>query len=286
MTKFFVTCGTSLSEASRCWKSDIEVTQGLQRCPTFDSKRKIRDLFAEGVAATRDSGDEEQDEDVNLGGLDFVNHVFCRGLEVKQKLQNYPSDTPESLSSYHDEALEIARQHFDVKCWRKRLRHLLPAELATIISLQLHPVLGAKDKTSGIVNDKSSFYFIGSRSNLSETALCAASLKVLAEKNMFPTPRTIECLVDLDINPVRTEQFRGQMAKLWQIILKHFNDDEEAVFLTTGSYKVVTMELARRIGLGKHVARMFYLFEEPQTSDENGLIEINLRGSDPGMMSV
>lgn len=276
--RYFVTTGTSLRTSSRCWLSKKEAEEGRPR-----NSDLLGGEIDEAVLDEIDTRDP-----IKL--LQSENHLIYlnqtrRAGEVCEALP--PRAQGRALEDYvQNDARQLVGERFDRSCWDLNKRRLLPAELATILTM-CH-VKPADREPHFMPND--SLILLCGRSNEREAALLTAMLRELAADgcSAFPLQEDYICLMQVEPgwDPTKPKSFHEGMNWLWKRVNEHFPgsiNDDEAQFIITAGYKGVIADLCIRIGKFAKTTRLFYLHDEAEVgSVDHGLVCLKIKAGHVG----
>jgi hypothetical protein len=255
--RYYVTTGTSLSQDSRCWFSNDELAVARQA----------------GKAPRRNAGFDDQQllsllDDTNVSprdAVDFIRSERGRGRCAIERL-----DKSLRGKELDDCAYGVAQERFDIQCWDIRKRHLLSAELSTLLTM-------SKSKQESFFSVDDSIEFLGGKTNRAETAMSSAVLSYLADEEYFPvSSENISCTCERELDPIDQSRFLENMAQLWNDV-RPYDREREAYFVLTGGYKGVAIDLSVRIA--DETTKFYYLHENADASllHGHGLVTLNIR---------
>lgn len=162
-------------------------------------------------------------------------------------------------------AEETVNQYFDQDCWSIERRHLLSAELSTVLAMS----------ELGIFRQGDTIELVGGHSNMAETELTCQALRRLATEGRFSfDAEAISCRYDLSLDPTEPVEFVTSMNQLWSDISDHAN---EFRLVLTGGYKGVGLSLATRIE--HHTTKIYYMHEDASSlkSENYGLVTMTIK---------
>ena len=267
MTRYYVTTGTSLSE-SRCWFARHEA--GPPGQPKPNPKRFNRfDDPRWGKLLTLIYDMEEHGEDLDADDvLDFIRTERDRSRRFHIGRADCPITESMNQTEAEQAARETVEQYFDAGCWQNEKRHLLPAELATILAMSL----------LGTFREGDTIEFIGGESNKAETVLSTAVLRHVASATTGGfafEPAGITCSYQRELDPQRHADFQRGIDQLWRgTILKDGSTDFRLVL--TGGYKGTGLALAARIE--SHATKFYYMHEDAGNTEQDnyGIIVMDI----------
>lgn len=254
MTRYYVTTGTSLSQKSRCWFSEDELAGRCRdRIMTQYDDRSLINVL------------ETEDPDT-------IESVFAtaRGRSTRFANKNPDNGLSQNLSPADAilKAVQLAETYFDPTCGDLNKRQTLPAELSTLLTM---------DVLFGGFSDQDEIYFIGGESNRAEVLMSAAVLRCLSRREQVLVPEaSIIADYERELDPLNPTTFFQAMVKLWSQV-NPTADKPPTEFVVTGGYNGVGIALAIRI---KFESTAFHYLHEDSLVDESkmhGLVTMNVR---------
>lgn len=221
MISYFVTTGISLG-LSRCWKRPDGQVPAVAKWDSCKSFREILELPDRALA---------------------IESIQSLTDAVLASLGSDPDQ-------YKGRALASVRQWFRFECWSDPLRmYLLPAELATLRALEGELNRGA---TLKILHGEGDI----DGSNAREATLLWAVLQLLKDEGHLLA--SCELSEPFSWAPTSLAAFSGGMDKLWAYVRASLPDVR---FVLSGGYKVVLLEIMRRIVEEEISTEIYYLQE-------------------------
>lgn len=250
--RYYVTTGTSLSQESRCWFSKAELDEAADndtapiRDTSFDHYHNLLALL-----------DEPNPQPKQI--FQYINRVRSRAAWLTHPDSGWDENLNEA--DYKQQAADRVAEYFDLECWDIRNRHLLSAELSTILVMS---VFGG----NGVFSEEHELHLIGGESNRSDTVLSWAVLKRVASDGIFAfDPERITCSYSRHLDPINHPDFAKRMDELWQNV-QPTRDDPNVSFVLTGGYKGVGLAIASRIK--SESTDYYYLHEKADLSEREG----------------
>lgn len=223
--KYYVTTGISVSQSARCWRDRRKEADG---CTT--AEEILKQFPAEAPEILED--------------------LQSRTEEVFAKIHGDPARGPQAFL----ESARSAADQFDTNCWDVGLRHLLPAELATLFAMH---------RDNGLLTPADQIVFLSGMpdgdfpGNQKESALLCAMMEMILQEHSDLTGLAVELHPQsANWNPTDARSFRNNMAKLCDEL------EESACFVLTGGYKGVLIYLSHYLTKRKATGQLYYLHED------------------------
>ena len=251
-TTFFVTVGTSLRESSRCW---------------VDPNEKDR------LDKYRTTSTDELRKHAKPPVLNWYEAARHAAIAAAGTLRNAADS--EALAEYLTGLKTIVEQRFDLVAWTRKYRELLPAELATLLTMALQ-------NGGQWFRDQDRIVFLGGKTNSEDALLSTAVLRFVRERcGTVILPEAIDVDVDRDWDPREAAQFNARMDLAWNLIEQEFRqktDLGKVYFVLTGGFKGVGLDLAVRIGDTRKTTTIYYLHEDAAPGQpDKGLVKIEVK---------